>query len=86
MSRRAPSAVFFVALFFFRLLRGSLLVFGAALVAVLLALLGSRVVRKRSSISGDRGRAEIGGRPEASVLNKSYDPNLVVDARYEEIE
>ena len=88
MSRRlGPSGIFWLAVVFFRVFRGAFLVMGAGLVAFLLLLLGSRVVRKRaSSISGSGGRADIGGRDDSDALSKSYDPALVVDARYEEIE
>lgn len=104
MSRRlGPSGIFWLSVVFFRVFRGAFLVMGAGLVAFLLLLLGSRVVRKRaSSISGSGGRADIGGarradignhrradiggRDDSDALSKSYDPALVVDARYEEIE
>ncbi len=108
MSRVSPSGIFLLVLFLLRFLRGTLLVMGAAFVAVLLLLLGSRVVRKRTIPGNGRpdigGRADIGGRPDIGsrsdhgrrsevggspgerALHKAYDPALVVDAEYEEID
>jgi hypothetical protein len=97
-----------MVLFLLRFLRGTLLVLSAAFVAMLLLLLGSRVVRKRTIPGNGRpdigGRADIGGRPDIGsrsdhgrrsevggspgerALHKAYDPALVVDAEYEEID
>lgn len=102
MSRVSPSGIFLLVLFLLRFLRGTLLVMSAAFVAMLLLLLGSRVVRKRTIPANGRpdigGRADIGRRPDVGrrsevggspgerALNKAYDPALVVDAEYEEID
>jgi hypothetical protein len=87
MNRMLVPAFLVFALLLFRLLRGSLLLVGAALVATLLALLGSQIVRKRSAVSRGPDRdPEIASRPDAGTLHRPYDPALVVDARYEEIE
>ncbi|MCA9729020.1 MAG: hypothetical protein KC729_15115 [Candidatus Eisenbacteria bacterium] len=84
MTRLRTPIVLLLAVLLFRFVRGSILLLGAALAATILALFGTKVVRKRTvppPVSGRRPRSV-----DREPASKPYDPALVVDARYEEIE